>query len=96
MAIILNDNELKRLIGTVIIDGDTSSIRPNSYVLRLGDEGEFLNATKEFTLGKAKKGIRVLSGFTETGGRFADASRAILCVGSIVDSSSGDSLVAPF
>jgi deoxycytidine triphosphate deaminase len=62
MATILNDAELKRLLGAVITNGDPSSIRPNSYVLRLGDEGEFLNATKEFTLGKSKKGIRVSPG----------------------------------
>ena len=59
MATILNDNELKKLLGVVITNGDPSSIRPNSYVLRLGDEGEFLNAAKEFTLGKTKKGIRL-------------------------------------
>jgi deoxycytidine triphosphate deaminase len=62
MATILNDNELKKLLGTVITNGDPSSVRPNSYVLRLGDEGEFLNASKEFTLGKTKKGIRVPPG----------------------------------
>lgn len=62
MATILNDTELKRLIGTVIIDGDASSIRPNSYILRLGGEGEFLNASKQFTIGKSKKGIRVPPG----------------------------------
>src|SRR5882724_7630805 len=62
MATILNDAELKKLIGTVIINGDPTSVRPNSYVLRLGAEGEFLNASKEFTLGKAKKGIRVSPG----------------------------------
>src|SRR5216683_3252909 len=62
MATILNDSELQRLIGTVIIDGDPASIRPNSYVLRLGGEGEFINAGKAFTLGKSKKGIRVSPG----------------------------------
>ncbi|MCX6902464.1 MAG: hypothetical protein NTW03_03060 [Verrucomicrobia bacterium] len=62
MATILNDSELRKLIGTVIINGDPASIRPNSYVLRLGAEGEFLNANKEFALGKAKKGIRVPPG----------------------------------
>ncbi|HEY3852958.1 MAG TPA: hypothetical protein VGO67_01035 [Verrucomicrobiae bacterium] len=59
MATILNDNELKKLLGKIIVNGDPSCVRPNSYILRLGDEGEFLNAGKEFTLGKAKKGIRV-------------------------------------
>jgi deoxycytidine triphosphate deaminase len=62
MATILNDTELKKLIGTVIIDGDTSSIRPNSYILRLGGEGEFLTGGKVFALGKAKKGIRIPPG----------------------------------
>ncbi len=62
MATILNDTELRKLLGTVIIDGDPSGVRPNSYVLRLGDQGEFLNAGKEFTLGKSKKGIRVPPG----------------------------------
>lgn len=62
MATILNDAEIKKLIGTVIIDGDVTSIRPNSYVLRLGGEGEFLNASKTFSLGKTKKGIRIPPG----------------------------------
>lgn len=62
MATILNDKELTKLMGTVIVNGDASSVRPNSYVLRLGDDGEFLNASKEFSLGKAKKGIRVPPG----------------------------------
>jgi deoxycytidine triphosphate deaminase len=62
MATILNDAELNKLIGSVIIDGDPASIRPNSYVLRLGEEGEFLNAGKLFALGKTKKGIRVSPG----------------------------------
>ena len=62
MATILNDAELKKLIGTVIHDGDPISIRPNSYILRLGAKGEFLNAGKLFTLGDAKKGIRIQPG----------------------------------
>lgn len=62
MATILNDNELKKLLGAIILSGDPSSVRPNSYVLRLGDVGEFLNASKEFSLGKTKKGIRVPPG----------------------------------
>lgn len=62
MATILNDTELRKLIGTVILNAEASGVRPNSYVLRLGDEGEFLNASKEFTLGKTKKGIRVPPG----------------------------------
>lgn len=62
MATILNDTEIKKLIGTVIIDGDAASIRPNSYILRLGGEGEFLTAGKVFTIGKSKKGIRIPPG----------------------------------
>ena len=62
MATILNDQQLKELIGTVIVGGDAASIRPNSYVLRLGSEGEFLNAGKSFTLGKTKKGLRLSPG----------------------------------
>src|SRR5437667_9417390 len=62
MATILNDNEIRKLLGKVILNGDPSCIRPNSYVLRLGDEGEFLNASKEFTLGRPKKGIRIQPG----------------------------------
>lgn len=62
MATILNDKEIAKLLNSVIINGDTTSIRPNSYVLRLGSEGEFLNANKEFELGKSKKGIKVSPG----------------------------------
>ncbi len=62
MATILNDEEIKKLIGKVIIDGDQSSIRPNAYILRLGCTGEFLNVGKEFTLGKSKKGIQIPPG----------------------------------
>lgn len=62
MAVILNDKEIENLIDKVIIDGDTSCIRPNSYILRLGAKGEFLNTGKEFSLGKEKKGIRVPPG----------------------------------
>lgn len=62
MATILNDEELQKLLGTVIINADKSSIRPNSYVLRLGAVGEFLNVAKEFKLGKKKKGIKIPPG----------------------------------
>jgi len=62
MAEILNDREISKLLGIVIKDGDASCIRPNSYILRLGESGEFLNTGKEFTLGKKKKGIRVQPG----------------------------------
>jgi len=62
MATILNDKDIAKLLGTIIIGGDPSSIRPNSYIVRLGAEGEFINAGKEFTLGKNKKGIKVSPG----------------------------------
>lgn len=62
MATILNDKEISNLIGKVILNGDNSSIRPNSYVLRLGSTGEFLNSGKEFNLGGSKKGIRIQPG----------------------------------
>jgi len=54
MATLLTDKELKLLIGTVIVGGVTSSVRPNSYILRLGSKGEFLSSNKEFELGKQK------------------------------------------
>ena len=63
MATILNDKDIKRLCGTVILEGDKSCIRPNSYILRLGPAGEFLNTGKECELGKKnKKGIRIQPG----------------------------------
>lgn len=62
MATLLTDKELKALIGTVIVNGDSSCVRPNSYILRLGSKGEFLSSNKEFTLGKKKKGIRLQPG----------------------------------
>lgn len=62
MATILNDTEIKRLLGKVIVDGDPSCIRPNSYVLRLGAVGEFLNTNKEFEIGHKKKGLRIQPG----------------------------------
>lgn len=62
MATILNDVELKRLLGTVIVNGDAASVKPNSYALRLGLSGEFLNSNKEFTLGGKKKGIKIQPG----------------------------------
>lgn len=42
MATILSDKELSKLIGSVILNGDLTFIRPNSYILRLGQKGEFL------------------------------------------------------
>jgi deoxycytidine triphosphate deaminase len=63
MATILNDEEIKKLIaGKIIIDADPSCIKPNSYVLRLGPTGEFLNCGKEFDLSGNKKGIKVQPG----------------------------------
>lgn len=62
MATILNDEQLTKLIGTVIKNGEPSCIRPNSYILRLGGSGEFLNVGKEFTLGKSKRGIKIPPG----------------------------------
>lgn len=62
MATILNDEEIKKIIGRVIVNGDASCVKPNCYVLRLGNSGEFLNCGKEFTLGTKKKGIKVQPG----------------------------------
>ena len=62
MALILNDTDLKKLFGTVIKDAGDGCIRPNSYVLRLGSRGEFLNTGKEFELGKKVKGLRIQPG----------------------------------
>lgn len=62
MATILNDKALKKLIGKVIVDGDTDCLRPNSYILRLGKHGEFMNTGKSFELGEKKKGIRIPAG----------------------------------
>ena len=64
MATLLNDSELKKLLGTVIIDGKESCLRPNSYILRMGETGEFLNTGKNFTIGdkKEKGGIKIQPG----------------------------------
>jgi deoxycytidine triphosphate deaminase len=62
MATILNDIEIKRLLGTVIVDGDPLCVRPNAYVLRLGSVGEFLNTGKDFDIGSKKKGLRIQPG----------------------------------
>ncbi len=59
MATILRDKELKQILGTVIIDGDPGCVRSNSYILRLGSVGEFINSGKEFNLGTKKKGLRI-------------------------------------
>jgi deoxycytidine triphosphate deaminase len=62
MPSILSDMEINKLIGSVIVNGDRDCVHPNSYIIRLGDEGEFLNTGKEFELGKSKKGIRIQPG----------------------------------
>ncbi|MEQ1862772.1 MAG: hypothetical protein ABMA13_22860 [Chthoniobacteraceae bacterium] len=62
MSRILRDQDIKKLIGTVILDGDARSIRPNCYVVRLGKEGEFLNVQKQFTLGSKTKGLKLPPG----------------------------------
>ena len=62
MAEVLNDKELKRIVGGIIVDGDPTSVQPNSYVLRLRRDGEFLNTGKSFKLGNGPrdlKGIRI-------------------------------------
>ena len=65
MAQLLSDQEIRSVLGTIIKDGDPSSVRPNSYVLRLGPAGEYLTTGKEFRLGEGandKKGIVVPPG----------------------------------
>lgn len=64
MAEVLSDSEIQKLIGTVIVNGDPGSVRPNAYVLRLGGEGEFINTGKEFRLGQneKKKGVKIAPG----------------------------------
>ena len=65
MANLLNDHEIKKILGSIIGDGDENSVRPNSYVLRLGNAGEFLTTGKEFRLGSGsndKQGIKVAPG----------------------------------
>lgn len=62
MATILSDTEIRKLLGSVIVNGDSESVHPNSYIIRLGEAGEFLNTGKEYSLGKTKKGIRIQPG----------------------------------
>ena len=62
MSRILKDSEISKLFGSVITPADPDCVRPNAYVMRLGAEGEFLNAGKQFELGKKKKGIRIPPG----------------------------------
>lgn len=56
MATLLSDTELKKLLGTVILEGDIKNIRPNSYIVRIGCEGEFINTGKPFQIGEAREG----------------------------------------
>jgi deoxycytidine triphosphate deaminase len=62
MSRILKDTEISKLFESVIAPADPGSVRPNAYVMRLGAGGEFLNAGKQFELGKKKKGIRIPPG----------------------------------
>lgn len=62
MAIMLSDKDLRSLFGTVLKNSEDACLRPNSYVLRLGAHGEFLNTGKEFDLSKEKKGIKIHPG----------------------------------
>ncbi|MCK4983418.1 MAG: hypothetical protein KAS17_10875 [Victivallaceae bacterium] len=63
MATILTDKDIKKLFGNVIIDGDDICIRPNSYILRIGKEGEFINTSKKFNIDNGKKkGIKIMPG----------------------------------
>ena len=91
MAELLNDVEIRRILGTVIKDGVETSVRPNSYVLRLGSAGEFLTTGKEFSLGDEpgkKKGIKVspgsqsrsppVRGLTSRARRFRSTSRIVI------------------
>ena len=64
MAQILNDKEIKKLLGTVIINGDKDSIRPNSYIMRMGGVGAFLDSKKDkkFNIGE-NQGIKLPAGY---------------------------------
>jgi deoxycytidine triphosphate deaminase len=62
MPYMLNDIEINKLLGTIIINGSPDCVRPNSYIIRLGAIGEFINTNKEFVLGKQKKGIKIQPG----------------------------------
>ena len=62
MAKILSDREIRKLLGSVIINGEAGCIRPNAYVLRLGAKGEFLNTGKTFDIGSDKRGLRIQPG----------------------------------
>ena len=65
MAELLNDVEIRRILGTVIKDGIETSVPPNSHVLRLGSAGGVLptgeGVSPRGAPGK-KKGIKVSPG----------------------------------
>ena len=64
MAKILSDRDLQKLLGKAIIGADSSCIRPNSYILRLGSNGEFINTEKKFEISESgiKRGIKLQPG----------------------------------
>lgn len=62
MATLLRDKDFRDILGKIIVNGIEECIRPNSYIFRLGSEGEFLNTGKPFELGKEKKGIKLQPG----------------------------------
>lgn len=61
MAFMLRDADIKKLLGTVILDGTEKNIRPNSYIIRVGGEGEFINTGKSFSI-KNCSGIKIPAG----------------------------------
>lgn len=77
MATLLNDKEIKSLFGSVLKDADEACIRPNSYVIRLGATGEFLNTGKDFDLSKEKKSIRIHAGHQVGLGRISSSSPSL-------------------
>lgn len=64
MAKILSDRDLQKLLGESIIGADSSCLRPNSYILRLGSKGEFINTEKKFEISELgrKRGIKLQPG----------------------------------
>lgn len=61
MATILCDAEIRKLLGTVIKNGVEDSIRPNSYIIRLGSDGEYIGTEKVFKICE-DKGIKLPPG----------------------------------
>ncbi|WOV90352.1 MAG: hypothetical protein R1F54_07320 [Candidatus Zeuxoniibacter abyssi] len=64
MAKILSDRDLQKLLGKSIIGANSSCLRPNSYILRLGSKGEFINTEKKFEISELgrKRGIKLQPG----------------------------------